>query len=341
MANVGRLPAPGLFSGHRRPANTPRACQPPRCPLTATVSWRSRSGAPSLPSHRSVWIGASRTPTAVTPRPSRSPNPASTRTAPAVTAWKSSRVPSRWSCADCRATPEPMHPSWHPFGVATVAMAPSPCAHRLGARADITLFSAVEDIREGEDRIVMGSRAYRGSTGRVAASSGDALRRGRLNVGQRPIGVVTRRKDGDPAIAIEQVRANPLKDGTLDRVFAQRRVRRLESAAHSCKPGHFSWPPDDRKAPPLSRVRVTGPAARWTGWGHCGIFRSSHVTDPVSTFPDARLPVRHTQSGTDARPVRLQFGDNAIGVLRSLSVGRSGLRAGDGQPAQEGARSAG
>ena len=187
----------------------------------------------------------------------------------------------------------------------------------------------------------MGSRAHRGSTGRVAASSGDALHRWRLNVRQRPIGVVTRRKDGDPAIAIERALANPLKDGTLDRVLARRRGWQLESAAHSCKPGHFSWPPDDRKAPPLSRVRVTGPAARWTGWGHCGIFRSSHVTDPVSTFPDARLPVRHTQSGTDARPVRLRFGVNASGALRYLSVGRSGLRDGDGQPAQESARSAG
>ena len=52
-----------------------------------------------------------------------------------------------------------------------------------------------------------------------------------LNVREWPIGIATRRDDADLAAVIEQAMTSLRSDGTLDRVFAQRGVRRLESGA--------------------------------------------------------------------------------------------------------------
>lgn len=94
---------------------------------------------------------------------------------------------------------------------------------------------AVRGMRESEVQIVMGARAH------MEAALGAASPRypvtrftgAGLNVREWPIGMATRREDADLAAAIEQAMTGLRKDGTLDGVFAQRGVRRLESGGDS------------------------------------------------------------------------------------------------------------
>jgi polar amino acid transport system substrate-binding protein len=96
-----------------------------------------------------------------------------------------------------------------------------------------SMADAVRALRDGEVQIVMGSRAH------MEAALGDASPRypvtrftgAGLNVREWPIGIATRREDADLAAVIEQAMTSLRRDGTLDRVFAQRGVRRLESGA--------------------------------------------------------------------------------------------------------------
>ena len=127
------------------------------------------------------------------------------------------------------------------IGVETGSMADDYLLGALGGRFRNnvvhyrSIADAVSAMRAGEVQIVMGSRAH------MEAALGTASPRypvtrftgAGLNVREWPIGIATRREDAELAAVIEQAMIRLREDGTLDRLFSQRGVRRLESGADS------------------------------------------------------------------------------------------------------------